>query len=379
MKLKFWKKESQADEKPAAEEAVIEDRDAVEEQQNEPPKPEPAVSETQIRDLLSRIAAEKDLNTGDVKLMSAAFAKAASAVLDNESLAGEETLKAFSEFASEIENTDLRYAAVARLGALAVKYPAHAGEAVGILTKALDDPEADVRHSAVFALKDIAETNADHSGAIFDTLVKATESEHQDLCEEAVKCVTGLAVANEGYADKATEILTALLAKEPSKDKARQEYKLRIDVARRLGAIALAHDSQVDKAIEALAAGLKDDEIFVRHRTIESLEKIGAKHADKVDGIVEMLEKGKEGATFVVEGKINRAVMALKPPKEPEKTPEEIAAEKKAAEEREKKIAEETAKKAAEAQAKKDAETARKERMDGIKTLANKLPGKALK
>jgi len=374
MKLAFWKKskEKAAEQKPAAP-AV-----AVAEEKKAPAAPTAAENVETLRELLKGLTSETDPNSQDVKFLRSAFSKAASVVLADPALVTEETFKAFADYAVSVKDKELRQEAMSVLGTLTVRNAVYSDIGIPLLTAALDDKSAEVRFAALNALVETGKTNAGQAPKIVEILVGVAASAKLDVREGAIAGLTALALKYESHADKTIEVLTSALAKDPAGDAA-QSYTARNRAALGLGHIGLAYPAKLDAALKGLTPGLADPDIFVQYRTIESLGDIGAKHEDKKDGIVESLTKAKEKAIYAVNVKLDSVIHSLRPPAKPVKTPEEIEAEKKRAEESEKALAASKAKIEEDSRLKAQAEAQKKQRHEGIKTLANKLPGAALK
>jgi len=374
MKLAFWKKSKE--EKPAVAAATV----AVAEEKKEAPPAAPTAAENieTLRELLKGLTAENDPNSQDVKFLRSAFSKAASTVLADPSLVTEETFKAFADYATAVTDKELRQEAMSALGTLTVRNAVYSDIGIPLLTAALDDKSADVRFSALNALVDTGKSNASHAPKIVDILVNVAASAMLDVREGAIGGLTTLALKYEAHADKELEVLPAALAKDPSKDAA-QSYTGRNRAAYGLGQIGLAYPAKIDAAIKSLTPGLKDADTFVQYRVIESLVDLGRKDETKIEGIVESLKKAKEGAIYIVNVKLDGAVSTLRPPAKPVKTPEEIEAERAREEASRKAQAEAQAKAEEAARQKAQAEAQKRQRHEGLKTLANKLPGAALK
>lgn len=374
MKLAFWKKsrEKAAEQKPAAP-AV-----AVAEEKKAPAAPTSAQNIETLRELLKGLTGETDPNSQDVKFLRSAFAKASGAVLADPSLVTEETFRAFADYAVSVKDKELRQEAMSALGTLTVRNAVYSDIGIPVLIAALDDKSADVRFSALNSLSDIGKTNASQTAKIFDTFVAAADTAKLDIREGAIVGLATLALKSEIHADMAIEVLVAALARDPAHDAA-QSYTGRNRAALGLGQIGLAYPAKLDAAIKGLTPGLSDTDIFVQYRVIESLGEIGRKHEDKKDGIVESLTKAKEKAIYAVNVKLDSAINTLRPPVKPVKTPEQIEAERAREEENQKALAASKAKIEEESRLKAQAEAQKKQRHEGIRTLANKLPGAALK
>lgn len=376
MKLAFWKKskDKAAEEKPAAPAVAV-----AEVKKEAPPAPTAAENTETLRDLLKGLAEEKDPTSQDAKFLRSAFSKAASAALADPALVTEETFTAFASYASSVKDKDLRQEAVSALGALTVRSAAFSAIGIPVLAAALDDKIAEVRSTALNALSDIGKTNNSQTEKVFGLFVAAADtSTSMDVREGAIVGLATMALKQESLADKAIEVLAAALARDPKHDAA-QSYTGRNRAAFGLGQLGLAWPAKLDAAIAGLTTGLTDPDTFVQYRTIESLDEIGRKHEDKKDGIVAHLTKAKEKAIYIVNVKLDSAINTLRPPAKPQKSPEEIEAERVREEASQKAQAEAKAKAEEAARQKSIAEAAKKQRFDGIKNLANKLPGTALK
>jgi HEAT repeat protein len=374
MKFSFRKKskEKSTDEAPVVADAVVD----VEEQQE--PEVDYVAQAEDIRELLGHIATEEKPNVQDTKIFERAFSKAARAVLEHAELATAETVQAFVDYAGKVNHAELRYDGVARLGAIAVQYPDYADLVVQTLQGALTDKDEEVRHAAVYSLRGIGETNPDQMDTVVKMLTEATKSQYRDVREDSILGLTSLAVKNQDYADGVVATLSGLLSDPSDGKNGQQFYRVRIKAARQLGVIGMANDDQVDNVLDVLETGLADKDLFVRYRSIDSMEEIAKKHADKVERVVASMEASKESAVFVVKERINKVVHSLNPPPKPVKTAAEIAEEKKQAAARKKEL--DAAAKEQQKLAQEQAKTAqqKKDRMDAVKRLANNLPGKKL-
>jgi len=376
--MKFlFRKKSKDESKEPAETVESAANDTVQEQSEEAVV-DFAEQAKEIRELLGYISSEEKPNVQDAQLFERAFNKAAQAVLTEPELATKETVQAFVDYAGKVDHAELRHDGVSRLGAIAVQYSEYGDMAIDTLTAALTDRDEEVRHSAVFSLRELAEANTDNADAIVETLTKATESNYRDVREDAILGLTSLAVKDDKYASGVVETLTGLISDPSEGVNGQQFYRVRIKSARQLGVVGLANETELDNVLTALETGLQDKDIFVRFRTIESLTELAEKYEDKKDRIVDSLNASKETAVFTVNEKIKATVLALKPPPEPVKTAEEIAADQKREKEAQKAAEEATKKRQQEERAKLDAEQQKKDRLDTVKRLANKLPGKKL-
>lgn len=375
MKLAFWKKSKE--EKPVVRaDDTVADGEAKEDVA--PPPPTAAENIEILRELLKQLTAEQAPNSQDVKFLRSAFSKATSTVLADPALVTEETFKAFADYAVTVKDKELRQEAFSALGRLTSRNASYSDIGIPLLTTAIDDTSAEVRSSALNALVDTGKTNAGHAAKIVDILVNVATSAKLEVREGAIGGLTTLALKYEVHADKALEVLTAALAKNPSKDVS-QSYTGRNRAAHCLGQIGLAFPAKIDAAIKGLTPGLKDADIFVQYRTIASFVELGRKDETKIDGIVEKLKAAKEDAIYIVNAKLDSAISTLRPPAKPVKTPEEIETEHAHEEAKLKAQAEAQAKADEAVRQKAEAEAQKKQRHDGIRLLANKLPGIQLK
>ncbi|TNE30576.1 MAG: hypothetical protein EP349_05045 [Alphaproteobacteria bacterium] len=376
MKFSFRKKskEKVQEEAPVVEETAI----GAEEEQQQEPEIDYAAQAKDIRELLGHISTEEKPSVQDAKIFERAFSKATRAVLEHAELATEATVQAFVDYAGKVDHAELRYDGVARLGAIAVQYPEYADLVVETLQGALLDKDEEVRHSAIYSLRGIGESNPEKMDVVVQMLTDATKSAYRDVREDSVLGLTALAVKNPDYAESVIETLSGLLSDPSEGENGQQFYRVRIKCARQLGVMGLENDDQVDNVLDALETGLEDKDIFVRYRTIDSMEAIAKKHEDKIERVISSMEASKESAVFVVKGRIDSVVRTLNPPPEPVKTAAEIAEEKKRAEERQKELAAAEKEREAAVQKQAKAEQQRKDRMDTVKRLANNLPGKKL-
>lgn len=345
-------------------------------------EPEPTAAEmaADIQELLSRMAETEKPSPTERTLLQKAFDKAARTVLGNAEVATEQTLEAFIEKVPGFEDEELRGDAISRLGWIAVKYPQLADKTLPILAEARDHANIEIREAALNGIAAIGESNPDQMAKSHALLSESLESRQPDVRTKAIFGLTGMTAKHEELAADTIAALGDVLAKGDDREEKGvvQAYQGRIAAARKLGELALAFPEHKDAAIAALKPGLDDAEVFVKYRTVESLIETGKKYEDAIDGIVDAMDKAKDGQIYIVQQKLSVAMTTLKPPPEPVKTEAEIEAEQKAEAEAKRK-AEEAAKKAAAEQRKKaEAEQAKKDRYENIKTLANKLPGAKL-
>jgi hypothetical protein len=375
MKLPFINRRKKAPEESTKTEEVTEKIVS----EDVPKEPTSAERSEQIIDLISRITNEQAGGVQEVKFLTKAFVKAANAVLNDPSLASEKTFKAFINYASSVTDPDLRYEAISRVGSLAKKYSDHSEVALGTLSDAITDADEDVRHIAMHSLKDMAVTNEKISQKVFDIFEGAIKSPYRNVRDNAVMGLTALAVNDNKFSKNAIELLTQTIKEGPGDNPSAQLYKVRIQASKRLGEIALTNEDNASLTLEGLNTALYDEDLFVRYRAIESLTGIADQYDESKETILEMLKDAQKGTIFVVKQKIDSAILHIDPPPEPVKSPEQIEAERKEAEERQKAIEEQRKKQAEIEKQKALAESEKKARMEDIKNIANALPGPAIK
>lgn len=371
--MKFFSRKKAQEQAPVPSLPAAETPPAIVEEEEK--KPDSAGVKAALLELMEKLEQEQSPAGQEVKLLRSVFSKASRAVLEDAAMVDDETVGAFVSYARNAGNTDLQEYAVSRLGAIAVGYPEYADTIIASLEGFLGDNSADIRHAAVFSLGDIGRAHSDKAGGVLDILCAATGSSHTDLRIGAVSGITTLGVLYEDHAEKGVGTLVGVLARKTEDDPAMQPYAARIKSAQSLGEIALAHESVLDKALEGLAVALQDENFFVQHRAIDAMLELGLRHDAKKDWIIERLDNIRQNAVFAVSEKAGKALSSLRPPAQPEKTPREIAEDRKKEQEQNDKAAFALWKKQESDRRKTQEEREKKKRMESIKKLANTLPG----
>lgn len=314
--------------------------------------------ERDVRTLIVRLHGET-LSGPEAKMLKKAFASVALAARTYpERLAPD--LCAFARDAAEPE---MRAMALSALCKTALENTAHRKDIVSAIAEGLKDENADVRFSAALALRALGENDID-TDFIVSMIVQqdGVRSKYKDMHDEAVISIGAIAATSE---ERAKSIYTALaLPLLPS-----YHYTTRMKAADELSAIGLQYESLAGDVLALLTMALQDEQAFVCYRAVEGAAAIGRKYESCKDRAVKILELGlaKPDITFAEKNKIEDALNHLqkKDAAPTVKTPEELA--------REKRRAEEAAK---EAQAREDAkirESVRQARLRDIEKRAQKI------